>query len=57
MLDGHGGDAVLDDVHVHAGDTGNFADLFADAHSAVVAGQAGCLNGGGAHNDFLSVMG
>lgn len=57
VLDGHGGDAVLDDVHVHAGHAGNFADLFADAHSAVVAGQAGCLNGGGAHDDFLSVMG
>ena len=44
-------------VHGHAGHAGNFADLFADAHSAVVAGQAGCLNGGGAHDDFLSVMG
>ena len=52
VLNGDGGDAVLGDVHGHAGDAGNFADLFADAHSAVVAGQAGCLNGGGAHDEF-----
>ena len=48
MLDGDGRNAVFDHVYVHAGDARNFADFFTHAHGAVVAGEAGCFDGGGA---------
>ena len=59
VLDGDGRNAVFDHVYVHAGDARNFADFFTHAHGAVVAGEAGCFDGGGCHDvpsDFLELQ-
>lgn len=50
VLDGDSRNAVFDHVYVHASGARNFADFFTHAHGAVVAGKAGCFDGGDCHD-------